>query len=91
MKRAGRARAHGSAGVSKPPGGAATPRFLALIYGDESGRFIPGQDPAAAAKQLFTNVEVRIQEHSTHSGPMERPDLFEAAIREFATRVTRNE
>jgi pimeloyl-ACP methyl ester carboxylesterase len=59
------------------------------IYGDESGRFIPGQDPAAAAKQLFTNVEVRIQEHSTHSGPMEHPALFEAAIREFAGKLSK--
>lgn len=58
------------------------------IYGDESGRVIPGQDPAAAARQLFTNVEVRIQEHSTHSGPMEHPDLFEATIREFAGRLS---
>lgn len=58
------------------------------IYGDESGRITPGQDPAAAAKQLFTNVEVKIQEHSTHSGPFEHPDVFEATIREFAGRLS---
>jgi pimeloyl-ACP methyl ester carboxylesterase len=57
------------------------------IYGEDSGRVISGQDPAAAARQLFTNVDVHIQANSTHSGPMEHPELFEAEIREFAKKT----
>ena len=57
------------------------------VYGADGGRVTPGQDPAAAARQLFTHVEVQVQADSTHSGPMEHPDVFEATVREFAARI----
>jgi pimeloyl-ACP methyl ester carboxylesterase len=55
-----------------------------VIFGQEGGRFRPGEDPVEQLRTLFTDVTVQFMPNATHSGPMERPDEFERLIREFA-------
>lgn len=53
------------------------------VFGELSGRLTPGQDPVAVLRPLFPRIGVRVLPGCTHSGPMERPDLFEETIRAF--------
>ena len=54
------------------------------IFGEDGGRMKPGEDPVGELRKLFLRVDLKVQPKSTHSGPMEQPELFEASIREFA-------
>lgn len=56
-------------------------------FGDRSGRMTPGQDPVAKLRAVFPRIESRVLPGCSHSGPMEHPELFEAAIRDFAARL----
>jgi pimeloyl-ACP methyl ester carboxylesterase len=57
------------------------------LYGDQSGRIRPDQDPAAGVRTMFPRCDVRVMQEATHTGPMEHPDEFERLIREFAARL----
>lgn len=54
------------------------------IYGELGGRIGKDKDPAAAARRLFPRLEISVMPGATHFGPMERPELFERALRVFA-------
>jgi pimeloyl-ACP methyl ester carboxylesterase len=62
----------------------ACPLPVLALFGDESGRLGEGRDPASVIKSMFPNTESRVFENATHYGPMEYPELFEEAVREFA-------
>jgi pimeloyl-ACP methyl ester carboxylesterase len=51
------------------------------IYGERGGRISEGRDPLAPLRPMFPRIEMTIFPDCTHSGPMEHPELFEAAIR----------
>ncbi len=57
------------------------------IYGDQSGRIRPGQDPAAGVRTMVPRCELHVMENATHTGPMERPEEFERLIRDFDARL----
>jgi pimeloyl-ACP methyl ester carboxylesterase len=54
------------------------------LYGGRSGRLGAGRDPVAGIRTLFPRCETRMVAGGTHTGPMEQPDLFEQAVRDFA-------
>jgi pimeloyl-ACP methyl ester carboxylesterase len=60
---------------------------ILLVYGERGGRAGEGRDPASAVRPLFPRCEVAVMGECTHSGPMERPAVFEGLIREFAGRM----
>ncbi len=60
---------------------------ILLVYGARSGRAGEGRDPSAAVRPMFPISEMSVMAGCTHSGPMERPDVFEGLIREFARRI----
>ncbi len=53
-----------------------------IVSGDRS-TFARERDLAAPIRPLFPNLRTSVAPGCTHWGPMERPDLFEASIREF--------
>jgi hypothetical protein len=57
------------------------------MYGDNGGRIGKGLDPMKPISMMFPDAEYRVMSDATHSGPMEHPDVFEAAIREFEARL----
>jgi pimeloyl-ACP methyl ester carboxylesterase len=59
-----------------------------VIFGQEGGRFRPGEDPVEQLRTLFRNVTVRYMPNATHSGPMEHPEEFERLVREFAVSLS---
>jgi pimeloyl-ACP methyl ester carboxylesterase len=59
---------------------------LLTVYGDRGAR-AGDADPIANLRPYFPNARVRFQAESSHSGPMEHPELFEQAIREFAAEL----
>jgi pimeloyl-ACP methyl ester carboxylesterase len=65
----------------------ACPVPVLAVYGESGERLIPGEDPVRELRRLFINVRVRTQPDSTHSGPMEHPEMFESLIREFASQL----
>ncbi len=66
----------------------ACPVPVLAVYGEDGGRITPGEDPVGALRGLFLDVSVKTQPRSTHSGPMEHPELFEGSIREFVSSLT---
>ncbi len=60
---------------------------LLLVYGERGGRVGAGRDPTAPVRELFPACASVILPECTHSGPMERPELFEQTIREFVGRL----
>ena len=54
------------------------------LFGDRGGRVGPGIDHTSVLRRLFPRTQAHILPDCSHSGPMEHPELFEAAIREFA-------
>jgi pimeloyl-ACP methyl ester carboxylesterase len=64
-----------------------SPVPVLVIYGERGGRVDDGKDPTAILRGYFPKTEMRVQADSTHSGPMEHPELFERSIRQFAARL----
>jgi len=77
--------AMGDVGPWQEVRGCQTPALL--VYGERGGRLGEGRDPTVAIRPMFPRCEVVVMSECTHSGPMERPEAFEALIREFAGRV----
>lgn len=59
------------------------------VFGQESGRLGGHNDPVAAMARLFGNSRASVMPGATHSGPMEQPAAFEAAIRAFDAALPR--
>jgi pimeloyl-ACP methyl ester carboxylesterase len=57
------------------------------IYGERGGRIGEGRDPVAPIRRMFPRCVSLVMPDATHSGPMEHPEAFERAIREFATQI----
>lgn len=55
------------------------------LFGEHSGRIVPDSDPLSGIKRIFPNTAMQVLPGCSHSAPMERPDLYEAAIVSFAT------
>ncbi|HLF79212.1 MAG TPA: alpha/beta hydrolase [Dehalococcoidia bacterium] len=58
------------------------------VYGERNERLREGNDPMLTLRRHFTNVRMQLQAGSTHSGPMEYPDLFATAIKDFASEIS---
>jgi pimeloyl-ACP methyl ester carboxylesterase len=56
------------------------------VHGDRGAR-AGDADPIRGLRPYFPNARVRLQADSSHSGPMEQPELFEQAIRDFAAEL----
>jgi pimeloyl-ACP methyl ester carboxylesterase len=55
-----------------------------VIFGAESGRLAPGRDPLDVLRALYPACTMSVMEQATHTGPMERPELFERLIRAYS-------
>ena len=60
------------------------------IVGEQTQRAQPEDNDAqlASLRRHFPLTQSRIQPNSTHSGPFEHPEVFEASIREFAASLS---
>jgi pimeloyl-ACP methyl ester carboxylesterase len=54
------------------------------LFGEDGGRLGTSNDPVAAIRKLFPSTRVHVMEKTTHSAPMERPEVFESLVRAFA-------
>ena len=66
-----------------------SPVPVRVIFGERGARLQQDADPVAALRTMFHTVETQVLPDCTHSGPMEHPDSFEAAIRDFSAAVAR--
>jgi pimeloyl-ACP methyl ester carboxylesterase len=57
-----------------------------VVFGERSGRVVGEGDPLRVLRALYPDSAMSVMPNATHTGPMERPELWEETVRAFANR-----